>query len=82
MIFIKTEHGLHRVHRIIGYQCKAGANSSKSTIPNWTNKVILFQGKEKNHKMFPRHWKHANREEVKAFLGFSLAMLYDLYTYT
>ena len=79
--FIKVENGSSGNSRIIGYQCKAGRESSFGIRkPSWLHKAILLRGEVNGGRAaFPRGWAHASGEEVKAFLGFSLAMLYDLH---
>ena len=64
---------------IIGYQCKAGCANSEGEKPSWLHKAILLRGNAMMNASYPRQWYHASKEEVTAFLGFSLAMLCDLY---
>eukprot|EP01036_Dinobryon_divergens_P038868 gene38868-51099_t len=81
--FNKTEQGLQNsIRRIIGYQCKAGKETSYGNIPKWMFKAVLLRGKAKTNAAYPRSWIHASHAQVKAFLGFSLEMLYDLYNET
>ena len=83
--FNKVEQGLQNsIRRIIGYQCKAGKDTSVGDKkPKWMYKAVLLRGKAGKRTTYPpRSWIHANDEQVKALLGFSLEMLYDLYNET
>ena len=79
--FFKVANGrsVKRRCRIVGYQCKAGKDGSDGRKPSWLHKAVLFRGKATQKTTEIRDWVHASKEDVKEFLGFSLAMLYDLF---
>jgi hypothetical protein len=77
--FFKVANGVSMTRRIVGYQCKAGKDGSDGTKPSWLHKAVLFRGKATQKTTKVKGWVHASKAVVKEFLGFSLAMLYDLF---